>query len=199
MNPLYLESWKTLAWRGAIALLFGILAALWPGLTLMWLIIIFAAYALIGGTICIISAVQNRNADADWWLLLLLGVVGLAAGVLALLGPALTAVMLVLVIGATAFGTGIFDIAMGIRLRKAIRGEGLLILNGIVSVAFGVAIFAFPGEGALALVWLVSAYAVFSGILLLALAWRARRWKNNSRAPDEFRAGDLHHGGSSTG
>ncbi len=194
MNELYLRSWKGLALRGAVALVFGILAALWPGLTLMWLIIMFAAYALIGGTVSIISALQNREGNRDWWLLLLLGMVGIAAGVLAIIGPALTAIMLVLVIGATAFGTGILDIAMGIRLRKVIRGEGLLILNGIISVMFGVAIFFFPGAGALALVWLISAYAVISGILLLALAWRTRNWKNSGGAPGALPRGDLSHG-----
>ncbi|SCY28916.1 Uncharacterized membrane protein HdeD, DUF308 family [Nitrosospira sp. Nl5] len=195
MNELFLKSWKALAWRGAVSLVFGVLAALWPGITLMWLIVMFAAYALIGGTISIVSALQNRTGNSDWWLLLLLGVVGLAAGVMAIMGPALTAVMLVLVIGATAFGTGILDIAMAIRLRRVIRGEQYLILNGIVSVMFGLAIFFFPGAGALALVWLISGYAVVSGVLLLMLAWRARSWKN-SGMPGPFPSGDLSHGRS---
>ncbi|MDQ3186136.1 MAG: HdeD family acid-resistance protein [Pseudomonadota bacterium] len=196
MNELFLRSWKGLAVRGAVALVFGILAVLWPGLTLMWLIAMFAAYALIGGTVSIINALQNREGNSDWWLLLLLGMVGIAAGVLAIIGPALTAIMLVLIIGATAFGTGILDIAMGIRLRKVIHGEALLILNGIVSVMFGVAIFFFPGAGALALVWLISAYAVISGVLLLALAWRARNWENSGGAQDALPSGDLSHGSS---
>jgi uncharacterized membrane protein HdeD (DUF308 family) len=189
MNALYLESWKTLAWRGGITLAFGLLAALLPGITLMTLIIIFAAYAVIGGTVCIISAFRNRTGSSDWWMLLLLGMVGIAAGILAIMGPALTAVMLVLVIGATAFGTGIFDIAMGIRLRRTIHGEGLLILAGLVSVAFGIAIFFYPGEGALALIWLIAAYAIIEGILLLGLAWRARKWKLSAMATNVASSG----------
>ena len=196
MNELFLESWKGLALRGAVSLLFGILAALWPGLTLMWLIVMFAAYALVGGAASIISALQNRKSNDNWWLLLLLGMVGVAAGVLALIGPALTAVMLVLVIGATAFGTGILDIAMGIRLRKVIRGEAFLVLNGIISVIFGLSIFIFPGAGALALVWLISMYAIISGFLLLMLAGRARNWKNSSGEPNALPPGDLSHGRS---
>lgn len=195
MNELFLKSWKGLAWRGAVSLVFGILAALWPGMTLMWLLVMFAAYALVGGTVSIVTALQNRNSSSEWWLLLLLGLMGLAAGMIALMSPELTAVMLVLVIGATAFGTGILDIAMGIRLRKVIRGEAFLVLNGIISVVFGISIFFFPGAGALALVWLISMYAVVSGFLLLMLASRARGWKNQDEPPPHHEHG-LPHGGS---
>jgi uncharacterized membrane protein HdeD (DUF308 family) len=190
MNEILLTSWKVLAWRGMVSLLFGVLAALWPSLTLMWLIVIFAAYALIWGAVSITSAVRNRESNDDWWLLLLLGTIGLAGGVGSILYPDLTALMLVLVIGGTSLASGIVDIAMAIRLRKIIRGEALLILNGIVSIAFGVFVFFFPGPGALALVWLISIYATISGVLLLALAWRARQWKS----PDETWPYSARHG-----
>jgi uncharacterized membrane protein HdeD (DUF308 family) len=185
MNELFLRSWKGLALRGAVSLLFGILAALWPGLTLLWLIVMFAAYALVNGAISATAAIQNRSANNDWWLMLLLGLIGIAAGVIAILLPDLTAIVLVLVIGATALASGIVDIAMAIRLRKTIRGEGFLILNGIISIAFGVFVFFFPGAGALALVWLISIYAIVSGLLLLGLAWRARSWKNDHGTPSD--------------
>lgn len=181
MNELLIKSWRGLAVRGAISLLFGILAALWPGLTLMWLIVLFAAYALIGGFASISAAVQNRKSHSEWWLPLLLGLIGLVAGAIAILNPGITAVVLVLLMGATALASGIVDITMAIRLRKVIRGEGFLILNGIVSVLFGVFVFFFPGAGALALVWLISIYAVVTGVLLLALAWRARHWADSDQ------------------
>lgn len=193
MNELFLKSWKGLALRGAVSLAFGILAALWPGMTLMWLLVMFAAYALAGGAVSIVTALQNRKSGSEWWLLLLLGLMGLAAGTIAIVNPGLTAVMLVLVIGATAFGTGILDIAMGIRLRKVIRGEAFLILNGIISVVFGLSIFFFPGAGALALIWLISMYAVVSGFLLLMLAWRARNWSRDEAPSHEH---GVPHGGS---
>jgi uncharacterized membrane protein HdeD (DUF308 family) len=183
MNELLLKSWKVLALRGAISLVFGVLAALWPGLTLMWLIVMFAAYALIWGAVSITTAVRNRESNEDWWLLLLLGLIGLAGGAAALLYPDLTALVLVLLIGGTALASGIVDIAMAIRLRKVIHGEGFLILNGILSVLFGVFVFFLPGAGALALVWLISIYAIVSGFLLLALAWRVRSWIGDHRAP----------------
>lgn len=185
MNELLIKSWRGLAVRGAVSLLFGILAALWPGLTLMWLIVLFAAYAIIGGFASISTALQNRKSSSDWWLPLLLGLIGLAAGAIAILNPGLTTMVLVLLIGATALGSGIIDIVMAIRLRKVIQGEGFLILNGIISVLFGVFVFFFPGAGALAMVWLISIYAVITGVLLLALAWRAHSWITDHRTPPD--------------
>jgi uncharacterized membrane protein HdeD (DUF308 family) len=176
MNELFSKSWRSLALRGAISLVFGILAALWPGITLLWLLIMFAAYALIQGVVSAVAAFQSRKTHPDWWLMLLWGVVGIGAGVTAFMLPDLTAVVLVLVIGATALASGIVDIAMAIRLRKTIHGEGFLILNGIISIAFGAFVFFFPGAGALALVWMIAMYAIVSGLLLLALAWRAKKW-----------------------
>jgi len=190
MHNLLSNSWRELAWRGAISLGFGILAAFWPGLTLLWLMTLFAAYALISGFASAIAAVKNRQSNRDWWLLLLLGLMSVAAGVLALIYPDRTAVFLVLLIGATALASGIIDIVMAVRLRKVIRGEALLILNGIISVAFGVFVFFSPGAGALALIWLISIYAIASGVLLLALAYRARQWK----IPDETWPYSARHG-----
>lgn len=171
MEELFARSWKELALRGTAALLFGVLVALWPGLTLMWLVILFAVFALTGGTISIIAALKD-SSGRDRRLLFLMGVVGLAVGILALLGPALTAVMFVLVIGATAVANGVIEIIMGARLAKMQPARGLLIASGVVSVLFGGAMLVFPGAGALALVWLISLYAVVNGILQLVLAWR---------------------------
>jgi len=185
MNELLSKSWRGLAIRGAVSVLFGVLAALWPGLTLMWLIVMFAAYAIIGGLVSVTTAVQNRKGTEDWWLVLLLGLVGIVAGAIAIMLPHLTALVLVLVIGATALTTGILDIAMAVRLRKVIHGEGLLFLSGFISVMFGISVFFFPGAGALALLWLISIYAIVTGGLLLLLAWYARSWKSGDEAwPD---------------
>ena len=190
MHNLLSNSWRELAWRGAISLVFGIIAAFWPGLTLLWLMTLFVAYALISGSASAIAAIKNRQSNRDWWLLLLLGLMSVAAGVLALIYPDRTAVFLVLLIGATALASGIIDIVMAVRLRTVIRGEAVLILNGIISVAFGVVVFFSPGAGALALIWLISIYAIASGVLLLALAYRARQWK----IPDEIWPYSARHG-----
>jgi len=175
MEKMISRSWWMFAWRGAVAVLFGVLALAWPRLTLLWLVALFAAFALLGGGAALVAAIKHRKSDEDWWLALLLGLAGLAAGVIAILHPDLTALVLVLWMGANAIVTGILDIAMAIRLRKVIRGEWLLILAGIVAISFGVLVFLFPTAGALALVWLISFYAILTGVLLLALAWRIRK------------------------
>jgi uncharacterized membrane protein HdeD (DUF308 family) len=174
MERLLAVSWWVLALQGAGALVFGVLAVAWPGTTLLVLVALYSAYALVTGAGTTVAAVKNR-ADKGWWLMLLLGLVSLAAGVLALIYPGLTALALVLIMGASAVVSGVLQISMAIRLRKEIRGEWLLGLAGIVSILFGGFVLLFPGPGALALVWLIALHAVTIGVLLLALAWRARR------------------------
>jgi uncharacterized membrane protein HdeD (DUF308 family) len=170
------QTWWMFALRGVVALLFGILAIAWPALTLIWLVALFAAFALLSGGVSVVAAIRNRKTEDHWWLALVLGLVSLGAGVIAIIHPDLTALVLVLLMGANAIVTGILDISMAARLRKAtFRGKGLLILAGLVSLAFGILVFLFPGAGALALVWMISFYAILSGILLLAAAWRARK------------------------
>jgi len=174
MPELLAQSWWMLALRGLAALVFGVLVVLWPGLTLLVLVALFAAYTLVSGVASAIGAVQNRSHDEDWWLILLLGLVSIGAGLIAMFHPALTTLILALLLGAYAVATGILDIAAAIRLRKTIRGEWLLILAGIVSVAFGAIVLLYPGAGALALVWLIGAYAIAEGALLLLFAFRIR-------------------------
>ena len=174
MEDLISRTWWVLALQGACALAFGILALLWPDITLLWLVALFAAYALIAGVITVVGVVRNRRREDYWWLLLLLGLSSIAAGVIAVLHPDLTALVLVLLMGANALVNGVLHIALAIQLRKVIRGEWLMVAAGIVSIVFGILVFLFPGAGALALVWLISAYAILIGILLLAVALRAR-------------------------
>jgi uncharacterized membrane protein HdeD (DUF308 family) len=186
MDQLLLRSWWMLALRGAAALLFGILALIWPGMTLLVLVALFAAFALISGGASVIAAIRHRNTDKGWWLILLLGVVSLAAGVIAVFNPGITILVLVLLMGANALVTGILDIVVAIRLRKQIEREWLLALAGVVSIVFGLLVFLFPAAGALAMVFLVSFYAVFTGILLLTLAFRARKWVKRSGPAGDF-------------
>lgn len=169
-----LPSWRMLALRGSLAVLFGILAALWPGITLLWLAVLFAAYALLMGGVSLVAAVEHRKTSEDWWLILLLGLVGLGAGAIALINTELSALILVLLMGTYALATGILDIVVAVRMRKVIEREWLLVLSGVVSIVFGVLVFLFPAAGALALVWLISAYALATGVLWLALAFRVR-------------------------
>lgn len=174
MNESLVQPWWALALRGIIAILFAVLALFWPGITLLSFVALFAAYALLGGAASVFGAVRSRRSSEDWWIPLLLGLVSIGAGVITLVHPGLTALVLVLVIGANALVTGVLDIASAIRLRKTMRGEWLLALSGLASLVFGILVFLFPGAGALALIWLISLYAFVTGVLLLGLAFRLR-------------------------
>jgi uncharacterized membrane protein HdeD (DUF308 family) len=177
MNETLMRSWWMLALRGVIAIIFGVLAISWPGLTVLWLVALFAAFALLGGAVWVYGAVKNRKNDDNWWVILMLGLVSIGAGIIAMVHPTLTALVLILLIGAHAMITGVLDIVVAVRVRKFIRGEWLLVLSGIASVLFGVIVFLYPlTAGALALVWLISIYAVTTGVLLLAAALRLRSW-----------------------
>ena len=111
-------------------------------------------------------------------MMILNGLAGIAIGVLTLLWPGITALVLLYFIAAWAILTGVFEIAAAIRLRREIEGEWLLALAGITSVIFGILLVALPGPGALALTWLIGAYALVFGILMLVLAFRLRRWRD---------------------
>ena len=170
-------SWMLML-RGTIAIAFGVLAVLWPGLTLLALVGLFAAYALLGGVVSIAAAFRIRPAERQWWLPLLLGVISVAAGIYAVLAPSITALVLVLLMAANAILTGVLDIAMAVRLRPMLRGHWLLLLGGAVSILFGVLVIAAPAAGALVMVWLISFYAILTGVLLFGLGlrtWRAAR------------------------
>lgn len=174
MNDILCQSWWMPALRGAVAIAFGLIALFWPGLTLLGLVGLFAAYALLGGAISVVAAMRYRKTHDDWWMPLLLGIVALGAGVIAVIHPALSVMVLVMLIGAHAMISGILDIAMAIRLRKVLHHEWLLALAGAAAILFGVLAFLFPGAGALAIVWMISVYALATGMLLVALAFRLR-------------------------
>lgn len=174
MNNSLLQSWWILALRGVAGIAFGLLALLWPGVTLLTLVALFAAYALIGGGASVAGAIRNRKQDENWWVPLLLGLVSLGAAMVAVMHPALTALVLVLLVGANALVTGVLDVIGAVRLRKLIQHEVLLGLSGMLSIAFGTLVFLFPEAGALAVVALLSFYAIATGVLLLALAFRLR-------------------------
>jgi uncharacterized membrane protein HdeD (DUF308 family) len=171
------RNWWAVALRGLFAVLFGIAAFAWPELTLLSLVWLFGIYAVLDGIFSIVSAITNRQENDRWWLVLLEGIIGIAAGVVAFVWPGITAIALVYLIAAWAILTGIFEIVAAIRLRKEIEGEWLLALSGILSLIFGVALMIWPGAGALALVWVIAAYAIVFGVVLIILGFRMRGWR----------------------
>ena len=177
------RNWGAIALRGVAAIVFGILALVLPRVTLTALVFLFGVYAIVDGILNVVAAVRGRGTERLWWALLLEGIVSIAAGVIAFAMPGLTALAFVYVIAAWALITGAFEIVAAIRLRKQMIGEWWLVLSGVLSLVFGVLLMLAPGAGALALVLWIGAYAIVFGALLLALAFRLRRWDTEHRVP----------------
>lgn len=174
MNDTLLRSWWVLALRGIVAILFGVITLYWPQLTLLVLVSLFAAYAIFTGVVSVAGAIRNHSHDDHWWLFLIIGLVGIGAGVITIIHPAITAVVLVMLIGANALITGVLDIVAAIRLRREIHNEWLLAVSGMAAVVFGVLVFLYPAAGALTLIGVIALYAFITGLLLIASALRLR-------------------------
>jgi uncharacterized membrane protein HdeD (DUF308 family) len=168
------RNWWAIALRGVVAIAFGVLAFLLPGLTLYALVILFGAFAMVDGVLALVGAFRRREGRRPDLFLIIGGLAGIAAGIIAFVLPGLSALALLYVIAAWAIVTGIAEVVAAYQLREEIRGEWLLALSGAVSFVFGLFIALFPGPGALAVVWLIAAYAIVSGVILLALAFRLR-------------------------
>jgi uncharacterized membrane protein HdeD (DUF308 family) len=172
------HNWWLLALRGLAAIIFGILAFIWPAITLLGLMILFGAFAFVNGILSLMLAAKAPKGYPRFGSLILGGILGIIAGVVTFFWPALTAAGLLILIAAWAILTGILEIVAAIRLRKEIVNEWLLALVGILSVIFGVLLLLQPAAGAVVLIWWIGAYALVFGILLLILAFRVRSWKN---------------------
>src|SRR5438067_901534 len=164
--------WWVIGLRGLAAILFGILAFVWPGMTLAVLVLLFGAYALVDGVLTLAAAM--RGGVQHRIVMLVEGVVSILAGLAAFAWPGLTALVLLYIIAFWAIVTGVLEIVTAIRVRRAISNELGLVIGGILSVLFGVVLLIAPGAGALAVIFLIGAYAVVFGIALLGLAWRLR-------------------------
>src|SRR5215203_5043814 len=167
--------WWALALRGAIAILFGLAALLRPEIALEALILLFGAYALVDGVFAIVGIFGGTRGGTPRWLLLIEGIAGILAGLIAFVLPGLTALLLLYLIAAWAVVTGIFEIATAISFRRRLRGEGALIIGGALSVLFGVILIVVsPFAAILSLIWLIGVYAVAFGILMLITAFQVR-------------------------
>jgi uncharacterized membrane protein HdeD (DUF308 family) len=168
------RNWGALVVRGGLAILFGLIAFLKPGMTLALLIALFAAFAFVDGIFALIAATRRQHGQ-PWWAMLLLGLAGIAAAGVALFMPGLTALTLVFVIAGWAIASGVLEIAAAIRLREQIEGEWILGLVGVLSLVFGIWMVVRPGAGALALIYTIGAYAILIGGMLVGLGLKLRR------------------------
>jgi uncharacterized membrane protein HdeD (DUF308 family) len=174
MFNLMAQNWWTLALRGLVAVLFGIAAFIWPGITLWALVTLFGAYALVDGIFALVAAFTRNVERQRWWALLFEGIVGVGVGILTFMWPGLTALGLLYLIAFWAILTGVFEVITAIRLRREITGEWIMALIGVLSIVFGVLLVAHPLAGALSLVWMIGAFVLAMGVLMIALAFRLR-------------------------
>jgi uncharacterized membrane protein HdeD (DUF308 family) len=173
------RDWWAIALRGLAAVLFGLMALIWPGITLFALVLIFGVYAVVDGAFTLIAALDRRHrgrpdGGSRGWLIAE-GIAGIIIGVLAAVWPGITALTVLWMIAAWAVATGVLEIVAAVLLRHELRHEWLLAVNGALSVLFGVLLAVWPAAGALTLVVLIGIAAIVFGVTLLTLGFRLRQ------------------------
>jgi len=173
MLSLVSRDWWVYAVRGIAAILFGIMALIWPGPTLAVLILLFGAYAFVDGVALLVALARGDVlARSHKWITGLMGVLGIAVAIATLVWPGMTALTLLYLVSFWAVTTGILQIASAIEFRREIAGELFVVLGGLFSIVFGALLVAFPGTGLLSLVWLVGFWAELFGFSSLGIAYR---------------------------
>jgi len=166
--------WWVPVLRGTCGIVFGVIAFAYPGLALATLVLLFGAWVLIDGVFRIVGATAGRASDPDWGFHLIVGILGVVIGFLTFHSPGITALALIIYIGAWALMIGAVEIALAIKLRRELKGEWLLILMGLASIIFAAFLLWNPGPGALALLWVIGSYAIVLGILGVIFGFRLR-------------------------
>jgi uncharacterized membrane protein HdeD (DUF308 family) len=174
MGPKLAKLWWLFILRGIAAIIFGLLALAWPGITLAILIILFGAYAFADGVFALLHAISGRDETESIWVLLIEGLIGIGVGLITFFEPAITGIILLFYIAAWSLTTGVLEIVGAINLRQRVSGEFWMLLSGIASIIFALILLIHPGVGAVAVVWLIGAYAIVFGVILFALGLRLR-------------------------
>ncbi|MBE7521668.1 MAG: HdeD family acid-resistance protein [Burkholderiales bacterium] len=168
------DAWGWILLRGIASIAFGAMAFLWPGLTIVVLVIMWGAWAFVDGVTSLITAWKARDGGKPIWPLVLIGVLGIGAGLITFFAPGVAAATLLVFIAWWAIITGVFEIVHAIRVRKSIANEWMLILSGVLSVVVGIYMLSSPAGGALAIVWVIAAWSILFGVLLCSAAFRLR-------------------------
>ncbi|WP_092805504.1 HdeD family acid-resistance protein [Rhodococcus globerulus] len=177
-NPFVLygkEIWWMILVRGIFGVIFGIIALVWPGITVVALVFVFGIYSIVDGVVTLVRAIRDRAHLSSWGWFVFTGVVSVAAGVVALVWPGITAVVLLYIIAFYAILFGILGVIGSFKL-KGLSGSGWgwLLAASVLAVIFGIILLIFPGEGIIGLTWLLGWYAIFFGILMLVGAFQIR-------------------------
>src|SRR5881296_1914509 len=166
--------WWVPVLRGIAAVVFGVIAFVYPGLTVAVLVLLFGAWVLVDGVFRVVGALGHRGSDKEWGFDLVIGIMGIIIGFLTFHAPRITALALIIYIAAWALMIGATEIALAIKLRREIKGEWFLILMGLVSIVFAVMLLWNPAVGAAALIWIMAWYAVILGVLGIIFGFRLR-------------------------
>ncbi|RVU14329.1 HdeD family acid-resistance protein [Methylobacterium oryzihabitans] len=183
MSAVLARNWWLIALRGAFAILFGIVALVSPGATLLTLVIVFSAYMLVDGVAGIVAAVRAAERHERWGTLLLSGLLNLLVGVVAFLVPGSALLAFVYLLAAWALVTGGLMLAAAFRLHLD-HGRWWLGLGGALSILFGLALVVSPAASLIVLTTWMGGYAIAFGafMLILALRLRSRRAGSAGRA-----------------
>lgn len=173
--------WWMLVVRGIAAVLFGVLALAWPGISMLALVLLWGTYALVDGAAAVALAARAGREGRRWGWLFFEGLASIGAAIVTAMWPGITALALLMVIAVWAVVTGIAEIVAAIQLRHVIRGEWMLAMCGVLSIGFGVVTVILPGPSAMALVTILGAYAVVFGVLVTALGFRVHHWATRER------------------
>jgi uncharacterized membrane protein HdeD (DUF308 family) len=168
------RNWWTVALRSTLALIFGVVAFVWPGITFEALVLLFGAYAFVDGILVLGFGLMAASEGEQWWPLVLSGILGIGLSVVTFARPGAVGLALVYVVGFWAIVTGLLEIVAAIRLRDVVSGEWMMALSGALSILFGVLVVAQPDSGAVALVYLFGFYAILAGISQISLGFRLR-------------------------
>lgn len=168
------KNWWVFLVRGIFAIAFGVMAFAWPGITILTLVLLYAAHAIIDGATALGLAFSGHVPGRAWWAMILVGLVGILAGIGTFVWPGITVAILLAFVAMWAILRGIFEIVAAIHLRKHIENELMLGLAGVASIAFGVMLLAWPAAGLITIAWLIGANALVFGILSIALAVRLK-------------------------
>ncbi|HEY2662817.1 MAG TPA: HdeD family acid-resistance protein [Candidatus Binataceae bacterium] len=181
MLPLLSRFWWVLLLRGLAAIIFGVAAFAWPGLTLALLVLIFGAYAFVDGVFLLVAVIGGWRQVNDRWLLLIEGLLGIGVGILTLHAPAITAIVLLFYIAVWSLATGVIEIVQAFRLREHVNNEIWLMLGGVASILFAVLLMWSPATGAIALLWVIGTYAILFGLFLIVLAFKMRGLRDRAK------------------
>lgn len=173
LSTVLADNWWAAALRGVFAIVFGLIAFLLPGVTMLGLVLVFAAYSLVDGIMEIILAIRAARRRQKWIWIFLQGILGIAIAVIAVVWPDITVVAFVLLVAVFSIISGALTLASAPRLQTG-HGRWWLVLGGIASVIFGILLIAAPLVGALVLTWWIGAWALVLGVTLIILAFRLR-------------------------